>query len=511
MWRVVSLAMLACLSSRPALGVGLERSSPGDDVAPAPASSWLAAAHRVAWPVVPAQSASGPGAGPVQAVPAAALSSEATVFRIFLNDGTTLVSYGEPARVGTRVVFSMPTSDAADGRLHLVDIAADHVDWPRTDLYAESARAARYLATRAEGDYLNLTTKLAATLNSVTLQTGALQRLAIVERARKTLADWPAMHFNYKRSDVQQLTSMLDETIAELRAGSGAGSFDLAFVAERPDAVREFAPLMAPPALDELVEQLVRAARLSDSIEDRISLLTVAINEFDRFQDRLSAAAAAWRSEAQGLLNAEVSVNRLYDEMTRRYLGRATARAREADVRGVERLVDDIRKEDDAFGHKRPEVMASLLSAVDEQLGAARRLRLQRDRWLLRQRDYRRYRVMIGAPLTMLDGVATALEDIKSLSGSGPRSLSFVERTAARIEKMVAVIAPPAELQSAHALFVSAVNLTGNAARIRRQATLAADVPRAWDAASAAAGALMLAARFRSEIDAALKLPQLPR
>jgi hypothetical protein len=76
---------------------------------------------------------------------------------------------------------------------------------------------------------------------------------------------------------------------------------------------------------------------------------------------------------------------------------------------------------------------------------------------------------------------------------------------------MIAVIAPPAELQSTHALFVSAVNLSGNAARIRRQATLAADVPRAWDAASAAAGALMLAARFRSEIEAALKLPQLPR
>ncbi len=35
---------------------------------------------------------------------------EAPLFRVFLKDGTTLVSYGELARVGDRVVFSMPTS-----------------------------------------------------------------------------------------------------------------------------------------------------------------------------------------------------------------------------------------------------------------------------------------------------------------------------------------------------------------------------------------------------------------
>ena len=38
-----------------------------------------------------------------------AAADDATLLRVFLNDGTSLVSYGEPARVGDRVVFSMPT------------------------------------------------------------------------------------------------------------------------------------------------------------------------------------------------------------------------------------------------------------------------------------------------------------------------------------------------------------------------------------------------------------------
>ena len=33
-----------------------------------------------------------------------------TVFRVFLKDGLSLVSYGEFARVNDRIVFSMPTS-----------------------------------------------------------------------------------------------------------------------------------------------------------------------------------------------------------------------------------------------------------------------------------------------------------------------------------------------------------------------------------------------------------------
>jgi len=108
---------------------------------------------------------------------------EAPLFRVFLKDGTTLVSYGELARVADRVVFSMPTSASMDNpNLHLVDIASDRVDWARTTSYAESARATRYLETRAETDYTRLTTDIAQAINDVALATneaGKLQRQSI--------------------------------------------------------------------------------------------------------------------------------------------------------------------------------------------------------------------------------------------------------------------------------------------------------------------------------------------
>src|SRR5436190_936666 len=84
----------------------------------------------------------------------AGAADDPTILRLFLNDGSSLSSFGEFARVGDRVVFSMPTSgSAADPRLQLVNIAADRVDWDRTTRYVESARATQYLDTRAEQDY----------------------------------------------------------------------------------------------------------------------------------------------------------------------------------------------------------------------------------------------------------------------------------------------------------------------------------------------------------------------
>ena len=44
---------------------------------------------------------------------------------------------------------------------------------------------------------------------------------------------------------------------------------------------------------------------------------------------------------------------------------------------------------------------------------------------------------------------------------------------------------------------------------IRRQAALSGDIARAWDASSAAAGALMLSARAKSEIQSLLRPPEL--
>src|SRR5258708_17456592 len=91
----------------------------------------------------------------------------ATLFRVLLKDGGSLVSYGEVARVGDQVVFSMPTGAGTPPPLHLTSLAADRIDWPRTERYALSARSGRYLETQAENDYTELSNQIAHTLNEV--------------------------------------------------------------------------------------------------------------------------------------------------------------------------------------------------------------------------------------------------------------------------------------------------------------------------------------------------------
>src|SRR3954451_6993008 len=82
----------------------------------------------------------------------AAAADEVTLLRVFLTDGTSLVSYGEPARVGDRIVFSMPTGTAPGPPLQIVNLPAERVDWDRTDRYATNARATHYIKTQAEDD-----------------------------------------------------------------------------------------------------------------------------------------------------------------------------------------------------------------------------------------------------------------------------------------------------------------------------------------------------------------------
>ena len=151
--------------------------------------------------------------------------------------------------------------------------------------------------------------------------------------------------------------------------------------------------------------------------------------------------------------------------------------------------------------------MLGLVAAVQAQLDAAQRLRLARDRWLLKSDEYRKYSAAVDPQLARLQALKPALEDIKSLAGSTPAALSAIENASAQILRAVSLVLAPEDLRAAHALLVSAAQLADSAARIRREAVLSTDLARAWDASSAAAGSLMLAARARGEIETMLKPP----
>jgi hypothetical protein len=438
--------------------------------------------------------------------------NDATFFRVFLKDGTTLVSYGELARVGDRVVFSMPTSASSDNpQLHLVDLAAGRVDWVRTMNYADTARATRYLETRAETDYTSLANDVAQALNQVALTSDPARRLQIVERARRRLADWPPTHYNYKRSDVTQMLSMLDEVIADLRVATGAQHFDLTLVAT-VDAPPLVEPLLPTPDHQAIIEQTLAAAALTDSPAEKTSLLAVAVAAIDRDAAFLPVVwAAETKAAATSSIAREIEIDRVYRRLETQMITLADQRARAADVRGVQQVMAQVRASDAALGGYRPDAVNSILASVEEKLDAARRLRLERDRWALRQPALRDYRDAMNDSLQKLARLKEPLEDIKGLAGSGPDALGMILKSSAEIQKTAATIHPPDEVRDLHSLVLSATQLAQNAAKLRREAALTGDMARAWDASSAAAGALMLSDRVRTEMQSAFRVPQLPR
>ena len=119
--------------------------------------------------------------------PAARAANDATLFRLFLRDGTSVVSYGEFARVDDQVIFSMPAGGAADDpRLHVVSLSASEIDWARTDRYAAAARYQRYAESRGEDDFQSLSNDVARVLNEIALASDKTGALNSARQARQT-------------------------------------------------------------------------------------------------------------------------------------------------------------------------------------------------------------------------------------------------------------------------------------------------------------------------------------
>jgi hypothetical protein len=420
----------------------------------------------------------------------------------------------------------MPTGVGNPPPLHLTTLAADRVDWDRTERYAMSARSGRYIETQAENDYTELSNQIAQTLNEVGQSNDTARRLQLVEAARRMLVSWPSEHFNYREADVRQLVTMLDAAIADLQtqgrglqgsggAGGTRGASQFAFnlvAFSTPPPVLE--PLLPSPTLRESIEQVLLAARMSESSSDRVQLYKSALSELDRAAGVVDGSIpTAWvdatRESVTTAIATEARIDRNYRSLSQRLLRIADLRARDGDVRGLERLIVRVQTNDDALGRARPDVVASLISNIETKLDAARRLQLARDRWALRAPVFAEYRTAMQGPLAQFAALNAALEDIKSLAGTPPATLNYIDRTIARIAASASTIQPPTELVDAHALFVSAVGLAQNAAAIRREATMTENLQRAWDASSAAAGALMLGTKARTDIQKLLKRPQL--
>jgi len=178
-------------------------------------------------------------------------------------------------------------------------------------------------------------------------------------------------------------------------------------------------------------------------------------------------------------------------------------------VREVERLQAAAERRDVESGRKRPDLMRALLAQVQAQLDSARKLRLARDQWRERVGAFRAYLEAVTPVFDTLNRAQGDLIDIKQLAGTEAAALVLLDGRLQDAAKRLGEMAVPDELKPSHALLQSAVNLASNAVKTRRQAVVAGDLKAAWDASSAAAGSMELFAKVRSDMVAAVTLPEI--
>lgn len=435
-----------------------------------------------------------------------AWAAEPTLFRLYLTDGTIVVSYGEFARVGDRVVFSLLMGSGDEPRLHAATLPAAAIDWSRTDLDSAAARRRWYAETRGEEDFRRLSDEVAAVLNRLVMTRDGGRALDIARQARATLASWPRDHYGYRQRDVRDILAVLDEAIAAIRGPSNAGVFEVALVADAP--VIPIEPITTMPTVRDQVGQAFGVAKLTESPAERVALYQAVVQLLADEGAALPAAeAASFRRIAETAIRTEQIIDARYLGMTKRLMTAATRAAARAEIVGVQRVLERIPAEDARLGGKRPEIVQALHVSVQRQVEAARRLRLLRDQWRIRRSLYEDYQRDVGAQMLQLVRSQPALEAIRRLDGPAPDMLvalqSRLKGGAERLERVV----PPSDLRVTHELLVGAWRFAETAVNGRYAAARAADLNAAWGASSSAAGALMLLSRAQQEIHTLLEPP----
>lgn len=439
-----------------------------------------------------------------------AYAADATLFRLFLLDGSVIVSYGEFARVDDKVIFSMPVGGRPDEpRLQVASVRAALIDWPRTDRYSESARYQRYAQTRGEEDFHVLSNEVALALNDVALSSNRQAALALAEKVRRSVAEWPQSHYGYRSNDIREIVSVLDEAITSLRSATGGAAFEFSLVAMAETPPLE--PVLGMPTHRQQLDQILHLADMNSST-DRVALLQAGLallNAPGSAIDPLEGGAL--RKQVERQLRTENAIDRKYTELSKKVVGQATEYASRAAIADIERLVTRLPREDAKLGQKRPEMVQSISSAVQTQLLAARRLRLLRDQWLLRQASYRTYERSVSSQILLLVKSQPMLDSIRRLDGPPPDRLLALRTQLSGGAERLERVRTPEYLRGIHDLLVGAWRFADNATRARVKAIESGDSAAAWEASSAAAGAMMMLSRVQSEIRDLLEPPKLTK
>ena len=435
-------------------------------------------------------------------------------FRVFLLDGQIISVVGEFTRVDDVVMLQVPMGAPDAGGVpetRPVTLSAASVDWPRTDGYREAQRRAQFEVAGGARAYAAFTEEVAATLRDVALLADPLERIRRLEAARVQLAQWPAANHGYRAEDVAQTLSVVDDLLNGMRAAAGQQAFSLALATGPavPPAATTI-PLLPPPTLQDMIAQaLGMAPRVTDP-DERLQLLRSAESLLASMPDADRRWARTTRSEIRRQIKTETGVTRRYERLRAWMLEKTSRLLAVADVRGLMQVREEVVARDARLDRQRPAEVASLLATLDTRLDAARRQRLLLERWTERRPAIDAYAAAVTPYLAATAALTRALEEIKALSGPEPGMLAQAESLlgSARADALRATV--PDEARQVHQLWVSAQQLAGRAMQARRAAIRSGDLPQAWDASAAAAGALMLLQQLRTDVPTLLRPPSLP-
>jgi hypothetical protein len=269
-------------------------------------------------------------------------------------------------------------------------------------------------------------------------------------------------------------------------------------------------PVLGMPSARQQLDQIFKVISMTSRASERVALLHSAMGVLAEADSSLTEVdAAALRRSTEAQIREELDVDARYALLSDRLIEKATRAAGRARISDVQRVLTDIPKEDAKLGRQRPELVQALHAAIQRRLDDARQLRLLRDRWTVRQSLYRDYQRSVGTQLLQLVKAQPSLEAIRRLEGPAPDVLQALRARLSGGAERLRRLRTPEDLRVTHDLLVGAWRFAENAAQARLDAIAAADIATAWEASSAAAGALMMLSRAQQQLRELLEPPRL--
>jgi hypothetical protein len=425
------------------------------------------------------------------------------VFRVFLNDGHALPSYGEYAVLNDRVVFTLVIgSGGLSTQYQLMSLPLTAVDLERTTRYRDAVRAARYAATRGETDYTEMTAEVSRSLDQLSKIEDPKARLAAAEEAKRRLLAWSEQNYHYRAKDIQELAAQFDEVIAQLRVSAGEPRISMSFVAGAPIAPPE--PIKRAPTLRESIELALAAVAASDVSTDRAAILHAAQG---------ASAELVGSDDVASAVSRRITEEQDADRAFMAFRNDAITRAQTAQSRGDVTTAANIRREAEVNAAPaatgRAEELRGLLLDLDVIVNRTREHREALDRYAAMRPQLLAYEKSLRPVLSSLDSTTAVLNAIHDMKGPEVSKLERASTVLAKLGPKLDALQPPEGLVDVHATFISALHLAQEACR-RRMLALAAnnDLRLGGEAAASAAGATMLVEQARENLVTRLYPPK---